>query len=126
MFELVVVPELEPRTKPKALNYAMPLVHGEYIVIYDADDRPEPGQLRQRSTPSARVLPILPRCRRGLASTTRSTLSSDGSSPWNIARCSTGLLPALDRLGLPIPLGGTSNHFRASALKWLMAWDPFN
>jgi cellulose synthase/poly-beta-1,6-N-acetylglucosamine synthase-like glycosyltransferase len=37
-----------------------------------------------------------------------------------------GLLPALDRLDLPIPLGGTSNHFRASALNWLMAWDPFN
>ena len=37
-----------------------------------------------------------------------------------------GLLPALDGLALPIPLGGTSNHFRASALKWLMAWDPFN
>jgi cellulose synthase/poly-beta-1,6-N-acetylglucosamine synthase-like glycosyltransferase len=37
-----------------------------------------------------------------------------------------GLLPALDRMGLPIPLGGTSNHFRASALRWLMAWDPFN
>jgi len=36
------------------------------------------------------------------------------------------LLPALDRLNLPIPLCGTSNHFRASALKWLMAWDPFN
>jgi cellulose synthase/poly-beta-1,6-N-acetylglucosamine synthase-like glycosyltransferase len=35
-------------------------------------------------------------------------------------------LPTLDRLKLPIPLGGTSNHFRASALKWLMAWDPFN
>jgi hypothetical protein len=37
-----------------------------------------------------------------------------------------GPLPALDRLNLPIPLGGTSNHFRVSALKWLMAWDPFN
>jgi cellulose synthase/poly-beta-1,6-N-acetylglucosamine synthase-like glycosyltransferase len=37
-----------------------------------------------------------------------------------------GLLPALDRLQLPIPLGGTSNHFRVSVLKWLMAWDPFN
>ena len=47
MFELVVVPELEPRTKPKALNYALPLARGEYIVIYDAEDRPEPGQLRQ-------------------------------------------------------------------------------
>jgi glycosyltransferase XagB len=37
-----------------------------------------------------------------------------------------GILPALDRLELPIPLGGTSNHFRVSALKWLMAWDSFN
>ena len=37
-----------------------------------------------------------------------------------------GLLPVLDRIALPLPLGGTSNHFRASALKWLMAWDPFN
>ena len=37
-----------------------------------------------------------------------------------------GLLPSLERLGMPIPLGGTSNHFRVSALKWLMAWDPFN
>ena len=36
------------------------------------------------------------------------------------------MLPALDRLNLPIPLGGTSNHFRTSALVWLMAWDPFN
>jgi cellulose synthase/poly-beta-1,6-N-acetylglucosamine synthase-like glycosyltransferase len=37
-----------------------------------------------------------------------------------------GLLPALDRLELPIPLGGTSNHFRVSALRWLAAWDPHN
>ena len=45
--EIVVVPELHPRTKPKALNYALPLARGEYVVIYDAEDRPEPGQLRQ-------------------------------------------------------------------------------
>ena len=47
MFELVDVPELPPRTKPKALNYALPLARGDYIAIYDAEDRPEPGQLRQ-------------------------------------------------------------------------------
>jgi hypothetical protein len=45
--EIVVVPELHPRTKPKALNYALPLARGEYVVIYDAEDLPEPGQLRQ-------------------------------------------------------------------------------
>ena len=44
--EIVVVPDLNPRTKPKALNYALPLARGEYLVIYDAEDRPERDQLR--------------------------------------------------------------------------------
>jgi cellulose synthase/poly-beta-1,6-N-acetylglucosamine synthase-like glycosyltransferase len=36
------------------------------------------------------------------------------------------LLPGLDRLRMPIPLGGTSNHFRTSVLRELGGWDPFN
>jgi cellulose synthase/poly-beta-1,6-N-acetylglucosamine synthase-like glycosyltransferase len=36
------------------------------------------------------------------------------------------MLPGLDHLRLPIPLGGTSNHFRTSALRELGGWDPFN
>ena len=36
------------------------------------------------------------------------------------------LLPALERLGLPIPLGGTSNHFRVDRLKAVGGWDPYN
>jgi len=36
------------------------------------------------------------------------------------------LLPGLARLGVPIPLGGTSNHFRARVLRDAGAWDPFN
>ena len=45
--EIVVVPDLHPRTKPKALNYALPLARGEYLVTYDAEDRPERDQLRK-------------------------------------------------------------------------------
>jgi hypothetical protein len=45
--EIVVVPELQPRTKPKALNYALPLARGEYLVIFDAEDRPDRDQLRR-------------------------------------------------------------------------------
>jgi cellulose synthase/poly-beta-1,6-N-acetylglucosamine synthase-like glycosyltransferase len=88
--EIVVVPELHPRTKPKALNYALPLARGEYL-IYNARDT---WLTRQ----------------------------------FTLEYCALfdALLPALDRLRLPVPLGGTSNHFRMSALKWLMAWDPFN
>lgn len=46
-FELVVVPDSFPRTKPKALNYAMQLARGDYVVVYDAEDRPDPLQLRK-------------------------------------------------------------------------------
>ncbi len=44
---IIVVPEGGPRTKPKACNFALGLVHGDYVVVYDAEDRPESGQLRQ-------------------------------------------------------------------------------
>jgi cellulose synthase/poly-beta-1,6-N-acetylglucosamine synthase-like glycosyltransferase len=125
-FEIVVVPDLRPRTKPKALNYALPLARGEYAVIYDAEDRPEPGQLRQALHAFAEGPP-------NLAAVQARLNLYNGSENWltrqfTIEYCALfdGLLPALDRLALPIPLGGTSNHFRASALRWLMAWDAFN
>jgi cellulose synthase/poly-beta-1,6-N-acetylglucosamine synthase-like glycosyltransferase len=124
--EIVVVPELHPRTKPKALNYALPLVRGEYVVIYDAEDRPEPGQLREALQAFRDGPPNL------AAVQARLNIYNAGDNwltrQFTIEYCALfdGLLPALGRLGLPIPLGGTSNHFRASALFWLMAWDPFN
>lgn len=37
-----------------------------------------------------------------------------------------GVLPFLSKLGLPLPLGGTSNHFRRSVLEEIGAWDPYN
>jgi cellulose synthase/poly-beta-1,6-N-acetylglucosamine synthase-like glycosyltransferase len=36
------------------------------------------------------------------------------------------LLPGLNRLGVPIPLGGTSNHFRTELLRAVYGWDAFN
>jgi glycosyltransferase XagB len=126
IFEIVVVPEMHPRTKPKALNYALPLARGEYIVIYDAEDRPEPGQLRA-ALHAFRVGPpnlAAVQARLNLYNVSDNFLTRQ----FTVEYCALfdGLLPTLDRLKLPIPLGGTSNHFRASALKWLMAWDPFN
>jgi cellulose synthase/poly-beta-1,6-N-acetylglucosamine synthase-like glycosyltransferase len=117
---------MHPRTKPKALNYALPLARGEYIVIYDAEDRPEPGQLRA-ALHAFRVGPpnlAAVQARLNLYNVSDNFLTRQ----FTVEYCALfdGLLPTLDRLKLPIPLGGTSNHFRASALKWLMAWDPFN
>jgi cellulose synthase/poly-beta-1,6-N-acetylglucosamine synthase-like glycosyltransferase len=125
-FELVIVPELAPRTKPKALNYALPLARGEYVAIYDAEDRPEPGQLRQALDAFRAGPPNLAavQARLGLYNAFDNFLTRQFTVEYGALF--DGLLPALDRLAMPIPLGGTSNHFRASALKWLMAWDPFN
>ena len=45
-----MVPDRQPRTKPKALNYALQFATGDLAVIYDAEDRPEPDQLRKAAT----------------------------------------------------------------------------
>lgn len=89
-FELVIVPELAPRTKPKALNYTLPLARGDMSRSTMPRTGLSPASSARRSMPSASVLPTSPQCRRGSGSTTRWTISSPGSSPWNIARCSMG------------------------------------
>lgn len=124
--EIVVVPDLAPRTKPKALNYALPLARGDYLVIYDAEDRPERDQLRRAYAAFCAGPPNL--------ATVQARLNIYNPQATFLTRQFTleysalfdGLLPVLDRLNLPIPLGCTSNHFRVAALKWLLAWDPFN
>ena len=125
-FETVVVPDLAPRTKPKALNYALPLARGEYLAIYDAEDRRERDQLRRAVDAFRSGAPNL--------AVVQARLNIYNSKDTWLTRQFTieysalfdGLLPTLARLRLPIPLGGTSNHFRVSALKWLLAWDPYN
>jgi cellulose synthase/poly-beta-1,6-N-acetylglucosamine synthase-like glycosyltransferase len=93
-------------------------------VIYDAEDRPEPDQLRRALHRGGPPNLAAVQARLNLYNASDSWLTSQ----FTIEYCALfdGLLPALDRLSLPIPLGGTSNHFRASALRWLMAWDAFN
>jgi cellulose synthase/poly-beta-1,6-N-acetylglucosamine synthase-like glycosyltransferase len=36
------------------------------------------------------------------------------------------MMPALARWALPIPLGGTSNHFRTRSLREMGGWDAYN
>ena len=124
---IVTVPPGQPQTKPKACNVGLFLARGEFLVIYDAEDRPEPEQLkaRGRRLPPGRRAPglraggaqLLQRRRR-----TRSTrMFTLEYSFWF-----DYMLPGLEALQLPIPLGGTSNHFRTDALRRLGGWDPFN
>ncbi len=63
-FEVVTVPPGAPRTKPRALNAALPLARGALLTVYDAEDVPDPGQLRLAAALFAR-LPGAPPASRG-------------------------------------------------------------
>jgi cellulose synthase/poly-beta-1,6-N-acetylglucosamine synthase-like glycosyltransferase len=125
-FEIVVIEPSEPRTKPKACNAGLERARGEFCVIYDAEDRPEPEQLGQ-AVAAFRSLPDWVVC-------VQAELQY-----WNpftnwLTQCFAAeyalnfslFLRGLDRFRLPIPLGGTSNHFRTEALRRLGGWDPHN
>lgn len=123
---LVVVPDAAPKTKPKACNVGLFLARGELLVIYDAEDRPEPDQLRKAVAAfreaGEKTVCVQARLRYWNAGTNLLTrMFGLEYGYWFGA-----MLPGLDRLGLPIPLGGTSNHFRVAALRELGGWDPHN
>ncbi len=124
--DFIVVPDREPRTKPKALNYALQFATGELAVIYDAEDRPEPDQLRKAAAvfhhASARIACL--QARLDYFNAKENWLSRQFTIEY--ATLFRGLLPLFGRFGLPLPLGGTSNHFRIGVLRELGAWDPFN
>jgi glycosyltransferase XagB len=122
----LVVPAGDPQTKPKACNVGLLFAQGEYLVIYDAEDRPEPDQLKK----------ALLAFRHGPAEMVCVQAALNYYN-WNenfLTRMFTleysfwfdYLLPGLDTLRLPIPLGGTSNHFKTAILRELGGWDPFN
>ncbi|ACU54853.1 General secretory system II protein E domain protein [Acidimicrobium ferrooxidans DSM 10331] len=123
---VVTVPPEGPATKPKALNVGLALASGELLVIYDAEDRPEPDQLRI-------VASIFADADHDLACV-QAALNYHNARHNLLTRLFTleysqwfdYLLPGLEALELPIPLGGTSNHFRTQLLRSLGGWDPFN
>ncbi|MCB1518535.1 MAG: glycosyltransferase, partial [Hyphomicrobiaceae bacterium] len=124
-FELIIVPDSSPRTKPKALNFALPLARGEFVVIFDAEDIPDPDQLR-RAVSLFRAQPELDCIQAEL-------VIENSSENWLTALFAgeyAGLfgliLPSLADWDMPLPLGGTSNHFRLQSLREAGCWDAFN
>lgn len=125
-FHLVVVPDSLPKTKPKACNYGLQLATGDFCVIYDAEDRPDPDQLKKAYLAFQRV--------EGNVACVQAKLNYFNQdqnllTAWFANEYSMHfelILPAMGASGSPIPLGGTSNHFITSVLRDLGAWDPFN
>lgn len=125
---VVVVPPGSPRTKPRACNYALDTWVTDdagFAVIFDAEDRPDPDQLL-RAVAAFRTLPDTIVC-------LQARLAADDRARglighlWGLeyAAWFDLYLPGLHAVGAPIPLGGTSNHFRARHLRQLR-WDAWN
>jgi len=125
-FRTVMVPDRPPRTKPKALNYALQFSRGDYIVVYDAEDRPQPDQLR-RALEAFRCHPPQLGCVQAQLNIYNPRASwFTRQFTVEYSALFDAILPALARLGLPVPLGGTSNHFPRETLVAAGGWDPFN
>lgn len=111
-FEIVVVPAGSPQTKPRALNYALHEARGEFVTVYDAEDVPEPDQLL-KAVAAFRAGPANLAClqaKLNVYNDRQSFLTRQFTIEYSVLF--DWLLPALQKLRLPVPLGGTSNHFR--------------
>ncbi len=125
-FEVIIVPAGLPQTKPRALNYALKFCRGELVTIYDAEDIPEPDQLRRAAERFAASSPDLGCLQAQLTfyNPNENWLTRQFTAEY--AALFGVLLPVLANHGLPLLLGGTSNHFRADVLRKVGGWDPFN
>lgn len=126
-FEVLVVPPGLPRTKPRALNAALPIVRGDLLVVYDAEDVVDPAQLRIAANRFARM-PGEVACLQGRLVIDN---AGDGWLQRLFALEYSGLFdvlgPALSAWRMPLPLGGTSTHFRTRILRDAMrGWDAWN
>ncbi|MEO1310409.1 MAG: glycosyltransferase [Pseudomonadota bacterium] len=123
---VVALPNVHPRTKPKACAAAMSLARGDLIVLYDAEDAPAPDQLKKAAARFAAAPPDLAclQTRLCYADARRNWLASQFDIEYG--QHFDILLPLLSDLRLPLPLGGAGNHFRRSALVAAGGWDPFN
>ena len=124
--EIVRVPYSEPRTKPKALNYGLARARGRLVTIYDAEDRPEPLQLRRAAVAFRRAEPMLACLQAKLLYYNPGQNSITRWFTVEYAMWFGQLLPGLMSESAPIPLGGTSNHFRRPVLDAVGGWDPYN
>jgi cellulose synthase/poly-beta-1,6-N-acetylglucosamine synthase-like glycosyltransferase len=125
-FKVLTVPDGSPRTKPRACNYGLVEATGQYVVIYDAEDAPDPLQLKKAVLTFANHGPDLAcvQAKLNFYNPKQNLLTR-----WFTAEYSLWfdlILPGLQKIKLAIPLGGTSNHFPAQTLRALGGWDAFN
>lgn len=125
-FKTLIVPDSQPKTKPKACNYGLNFATGEYLVIYDAEDQPESDQLKmaylafQQTDPKTVCL----QAKLNYFNHSQNFLTKFFTAEYSL--WFDVILSGLQSISTTIPLGGTSNHFKTALLKKLQGWDPFN
>jgi cellulose synthase/poly-beta-1,6-N-acetylglucosamine synthase-like glycosyltransferase len=125
-FHVIKVPASLPRTKPKALNYAIQHISGNYVVIFDAEDRPEPNQIIKalRAFSKLKEDYICLQAKLNFYNTHENILTRMQSIEYAI--WFNYILKGLFHMEQFVPLGGTSCHFKVCELKKIGLWDPFN
>lgn len=125
-FEIIRVPYSLPRTKPKACNYALTFAKGDIVTIYDVEDRPATNQLKL-AVEAFRQAPdhvICLQARLNYYNRDENWLTRFFAIEY--ALLFDWMLPGLQALHLPIPLGGTSNHINLKKIREIGEWDPYN
>lgn len=129
---VLAIDAVAPRTKPRVLNDGLRYATGEYVVVWDVEDAPEPQQLLKAVAAFRRTAesdPDVVCLQAQLAFDPTLVEKPNALTRWQAAAYNFHfrlLLPALDRLGLPVPLGGTSNFFKTEAIREIGGWDAWN
>lgn len=125
-FTTIVVPHSSPKTKPKALNYGLKHATGEFIVVYDAEDAPDPLQLKKAVLAFDRAPKntICIQAKLNFYNPHQNVLTRVFTAEYSL--WFDLVLTGLQSISAPIPLGGTSNHFKKESLHVLRGWDSFN
>ncbi len=122
----IVVPHSVPKTKPKACNYGLAWAKGEYLVVYDAEDIPDPLQLKKAYLGFGKVKEdvICLQAKLNYYNPHQNLLTRFFTAEYSLWFDVT--LTGLQSIETAIPLGGTSNHFKIESLREVKGWDPFN
>jgi cellulose synthase/poly-beta-1,6-N-acetylglucosamine synthase-like glycosyltransferase len=124
-FKEIILPNCNPKSKPKALNIALREATGEFFVIYDAEIIPDPHQLKHaylafKKRPDIAVFQTRLEHYNASENALTRLFNMEFASYYDM------FLPGLQNLGLPIPFSGHSVHMRASAVRKIGGWDPYN
>lgn len=125
-FQIIVVPHSMPKTKPKALNYGLGYTTGEYAVVYDAEDIPDSKQLKKAilAFKKSDDRTVCIQAKLNFYNPHQNILTRIFTAEYSL--WFDLVLTGLQSINAPIPLGGTSNHFRTKDLHYLKGWDAFN